>query len=417
VGVKVVGNQTSPCVGSNPALTAFRKGSEFSEPFLLPSFKILLVISHYLQNYLQNLLIYFTSLSNTYFLLDILPYFNDLKKLFDHNGWLVLLDEIAIIIFALFLIYKWRIYFLNRQRKDLEHLVEESASEISNKNEEILAQKEEIVRQQAKVKEVFEELTDSIKTAQRIQQSFLPPDEEIKKYLPDHFVLYLPKDIVSGDFYWLHVKYDKIYIAAVDCTGHGVAGAFMSIIGGNLLKQIVIENPTHNAGEILQQLSAELISTLHQDSGKESSNDGSMDMSLCIIDIDENLIHFAGANNPLYIIRNAEIVQIQCDKRSIGLQKNAKPFTFSNTVLEIQPTDKYYLFSDGFASQFGGENGEQKLKFTRFRELLLKTAELTFAQQKTTIHRELKAWQGITEQTDDIMLLGFSVPLKDDEDW
>ena len=285
------------------------------------------------------------------------------------------------------------------------------------RDREILAQKEEIVRQQAKVKEVFEELTDSIKTAQRIQQSFLPPDEEIKKYLPDHFVLYLPKDIVSGDFYWLHVKYDKIYIAAVDCTGHGVAGAFMSIIGGNLLKQIVIENPTHNAGEILQQLSAELISTLHQDSGKESSNDGSMDMSLCIIDIDENLIHFAGANNPLYIIRNAEIVQIQCDKRSIGLQKNAKPFTFSNTVLEIQPTDKYYLFSDGFASQFGGENGEQKLKFTRFRELLLKTAELTFAQQKTTIHRELKAWQGITEQTDDIMLLGFSVPLKDDEDW
>lgn len=359
---------------------------------------------------------YINNLYNSCTLLEIIPYFSDFKILFEDNRWLVLIDEVVIVAFALFLVYRARMYFANRQKTDLETLVKDTASEITNKNEEILAQKEEIFRQQGKLKEVFEELTDSIKTAQRIQQSFLPPDEEIKKYLPDHFVLYLPKDIVSGDFYWLHVKYDKIYIAAVDCTGHGVAGAFMSIIGGNLLKQIVIENPTHNAAQILQQLSAELISTLHQDSANAMSNDG-MDMSLCIIDIDENLMHFAGANNPLYVIRNREIVQIQCDKRSIGLQKNAKYFEFNNTVLEIHAADKYYMFSDGLASQFGGALGQEKLKFTKFREMLLKSADLTFAQQKTIILQELKQWQGNTEQTDDIMLIGFSVPLKEDEDW
>ncbi len=350
------------------------------------------------------------------FLLNILPDFNGFKKVFDDNGWLVLVDEMAIGVLVLFLIYKIRIRYIDNQKKDLINLAEERASEISIKNEEILAQKEEIVRQQTKVKEVFEELTESIKTANRIQQSFLPPDDVIKKYLPDSFVLYLPKDIVSGDFYWLHVKYDKIYVAAVDCTGHGVAGAFMSIIGGNLLKQIVIENPTYNAAEILQQLSSELVRTLHQDTENAISNDG-MDMSLCIIDIDENLIHFAGANNPLYIIREGQIVQVQSDKRSIGLQKSARPFNFNNNILEIQSGDRYYMFSDGFASQFGGADGEEKLKYTRFRELLIRASSLNFPQQKALIYRQLKDWQGAAEQTDDIMLIGFAIPLKEEEDW
>jgi serine phosphatase RsbU (regulator of sigma subunit) len=347
-------------------------------------------------------------------LIDILPNFSDFPKLFEGNTWLIILNVLFIVSLGSYLAYKSVVYYIKSNKRENTGLSSEKSSELTDKNEEILAQKEEIERQQAKVKEVFDELTDSIKTAQRIQQSFLPPDNQIKKYLPDYFVLYLPKDIVSGDFYWFHVKYDKIYIAAVDCTGHGVAGAFMSIIGGNLLKQIVIENPTHNAAEILQELSTELIRTLHQDSENAISNDG-MDMSLCIIDIDENLLHFAGANNPLYIIRNSELVQIQCDKRSIGLQKNLRPFEFNNNVMEILQGDKYYMFSDGFASQFGGVNGDEKLKFNRFREILVKTANLPFVQQRTAIYSELKLWQKNTEQTDDIMLIGFSVPLNEEE--
>ncbi|MFN0050327.1 MAG: PP2C family protein-serine/threonine phosphatase [Cytophagales bacterium] len=348
------------------------------------------------------------------FLIDIFFNFSSFKKLFEGNNWLIFLNISFGIGLISYLVYQSIVHYINFNKRRINGLSSESSSELTDKNEEILAQREEIERQQAKVKEVLDELTDSIKTAQRIQQSFLPPDAQINKYLPDHFVLYLPKDIVSGDFYWFHVKYDKIYIAAVDCTGHGVAGAFMSIIGGNLLKQIVIENPTHNAAEILQDLSTDLIRTLHQDSENAISNDG-MDMSLCIIDIDENIIHFAGANNPLYIIRNTELVQIQCDKRSIGLQKNLRPFEFNNHVMEILQGDKYYMFSDGFASQFGGVNGGEKLKFNRFREILLKTAHLPFLQQRTAIYAELKLWQNTTEQTDDIMLIGFSVPLNEEE--
>lgn len=342
---------------------------------------------------------------------------SDIKKLFDDNTWLVLLDELLLLAIFLFVLYKWRISYVNRQKKDLLNLVKESESELTNKNEEIKAQKEEILRQQDRVKEVFDELTESIKTAQRIQESFLPPDDKIKEVLPDSFVLYLPKDIVSGDFYWLHVKYDKIYIAAVDCTGHGVAGAFMSIIGSNLLKQIVIENPTYNASEILHQLSLELIHTLNQNSDSAVTKDG-MDMSLCIIDPDENLIHFAGANNPLYIIKNSgELTQIAGDKRCIGFQKGNKPMQFTNHVIEIGAGDKFYMFSDGFAAQFGGINGAEKLKYTRFRDFLLSTSSLNFTQQKISLFKKLKEWQGTSEQTDDIMLIGFTVPMKEENDW
>lgn len=266
---------------------------------------------------------------------------------------------------------------------------------------------------QNETERIYQELTDSIKTAQRIQLSYLPPDEKIKRYIPDFFVLYLPKDIVSGDFYWMHVKYGKIYLAAVDCTGHGVAGAFMSIIGANLLKQIVIENPTFNAGEILTALTHELINTLNQNSDNAITKDG-MDAALCIIDTDENIIHFAGANCPLYIINQNEIKQIAPNKYGVGLQvgTNTKPFT--NHLFVINENDKFYMFSDGFASQFGGVDGTEKLKYNRFREFLLETSKYPFSLQKNVLQEKLYQWKGDTEQTDDIMVMGFSVPLTEE---
>ena len=183
-------------------------------------------------------------------------------------------------------LYRWRVKVLTDRKNELELIIQA-------RNQEVLNRNQEIEKQQVERTIMYEELMQSIHTAQRIQELHLPPDEEIKKHLPDFFALYLPKDIVSGDFYWMYEKYEKIYLAAVDCTGHGVAGAFMSIIGNSLLTQIVTQNPTYNAAEILDQLSTDLIKTLHQDKDKTTFKEG-MDIAFCIIDVYENQMHFAG---------------------------------------------------------------------------------------------------------------------------
>lgn len=328
------------------------------------------------------------------------------------NGILDVLFLACIVI----VVAKFYLKRIKKKKIELEKTVKERTQEIIAKNEEIIAQKEEILRQQAKITEFYSEVTQSIHTAQRIQQSFLPPESFIKKYLPSFFSIYIPKDIVSGDFYWMHVKYDKIYLAAVDCTGHGVAGAFMSIIGGNLLKQIVIENATYNASEILKQLSIEVVNTLHQNMEDSITSDG-MDMSLCIIDTDNGLLQFAGANNPLYVVNNGELTQIQGDKIGIGILKGKTNLNFTNHVIELKAEDRYFIFSDGFASQFGGDNGEEKFKYTRFRDLIAKSSHLSIEDQKKEIITELQKWRQNVEQTDDIMLLGFEAPPINEEAW
>jgi serine phosphatase RsbU (regulator of sigma subunit) len=342
----------------------------------------------------------------TYHFINILTF----ADLISPESWFNGILDVLLVGVALFVLFRAYVKREKRKKEDLERTVELRTAEISEKNKEILSQKEEIERQQNKISEFYNELKQSILTAQRIQTSFLPPISSIKKYLPNFFEIYIPKDIVSGDFYWMHVKYDKIYLAAIDCTGHGVAGAFMSIIGNNLLKQIVIENATYNAAEILSQLSIELVNTLHQSDVNTITSDG-MDISLCILDTDKGIIHFAGANNPLYIVNaNGELRQLPGDKMGIGIQKGKPTSGFTNHIIEMSPTDRYFLFSDGFASQFGGENGNEKLKYSRFREMIIETSKLPMEDQKEQLLLRLQAWKGETEQTDDIMLLAFEAP-------
>lgn len=283
--------------------------------------------------------------------------------------------------------------------KDLEEKVNERTSEVMN-------QKAELEKQGAKIAHLYKEVTDSIETSKVIQQSILPSENVIKMFLPNYFILYKPKDIVSGDFYWFHVRNHKVYIAAVDCTGHGVAGAFMSLIGYNLLNQIMKEKSNDTAADILTKLNEDVIKSLHQDEAGALSREG-MDVALCVIDMAHKKIQFSGANNPLYHIRNQDITVYKADRNSIGIQRGGKIATFSNQELDFQKDDTIYIFSDGYAGQIGGEDGMQKFMYPRFRELIINSSVLPMPEQREALNNAIEGWKKDQEQLDDILVMGF----------
>ena len=193
----------------------------------------------------------------------------------------------------------------------------------------------------------------------------------------------------------------------MDCTGHGVAGAFMSLIGYNLLNRVILEKAESTPKEILSQLNHYLIESLNQESEHAISKDG-MDISICMIDKHKKQLHFSGANNPLYIIRNGLLEIIKADNNSIGIQKFGKTSQFTNHVLDILDGDRFYIFSDGIAGQFGGPIGDEKFKYTRFRETLLEVHSFPMEEQKEILSEKLKRWKQNSDQTDDIMVIGFT---------
>ena len=337
-----------------------------------------------------------------------------IKPAFWQTWWFKVLCFI-LFVFLIWLIIKIQLYRVKKQKERLEKLVKIRTQEIVEKNyeilaqnEEIKAQNEEIEAQREKLQEVYEEVTDNIQTAKRIQESILPKEETIKQYLPEHFILFRPKDIVSGDFYWFFTKSDKIYIAAVDCTGHGVSGAFMSLIGKCLLDQIIIEDPSATAGQILNSLSKLLVRTLQQDLEDAVSKDG-MDIALCIIDKEDGTIQFSGANNPLIIKTPDQIQTIKGDPMGIGLLRGKPAEGFTNHIVTIDPTHSYYIFSDGYVSQFGGESGVDKYKISRFRDMIENLTAEDSGAQKMYFENMLDQWQGKTDQTDDILVIGFEI--------
>ena len=204
-----------------------------------------------------------------------------------------------------------------------------------------------------------QEITDSINYASRIQGALLPQKSEMDEYLPEYFILFLPRDIVSGDFYWSSRIGDKIIFTAADCTGHGVPGAFMSMLGVAFLDEIVNKRRVTQAGLILDELRKEVISALKQTGAHDGTRDG-IDMGLCVYDPGTQKLQFSGAYNPMYLLRKGELTEYRGDRMPIGfIDKEGQPF--ANQVFEIQPGDIVYLFSDGYADQFGGEKGK-KLK-------------------------------------------------------
>lgn len=248
------------------------------------------------------------------------------------------------------------------------------------------------------------ELTESIRYASYIQKALLPASTLFKKLLPDHFILFQPRDIVSGDFYWITKKKSEIIIAVADCTGHGVPGAFMSILGITTLNEVVARNCYTSAGSILNQLREGIMRSLSQ-TGEDFEQKDGIDMALCIMDTNSNHIQYAGAFNPLYIINNNELVEINGDKMPIGVAAEEER-SFTTHRITLEPGSIVYLFSDGFADQFGGPNGK-KFKYQPFRDLLMKIHDLPMHRQKEELFYTFEQWRGNYPQLDDILIVGF----------
>jgi len=275
---------------------------------------------------------------------------------------------------------------------------------VLERTEEVVRQKEEVERQSRKVVELYNNVTDSIRYAKRLQESILPPEKRMNELLPESFVYFRPKDIVSGDFYWLDQAGDKVVVAAVDCTGHGVPGAFMSLIGHNGLNQVVKDRGRTKPAEILYELNRIAYDALHKDREQGLVRDG-MDLALCTLDKNTLELEFAGANNPLYMVRKGVVQQFAGNKNAIGSMELGHG-AFTDHRVQLEKGDMVYAFSDGFADQFGGPKGK-KYMYSRFRELLLTISEQPAQRQRIMMHEEFNRWRGAHEQVDDILVMGF----------
>jgi serine phosphatase RsbU (regulator of sigma subunit) len=247
-------------------------------------------------------------------------------------------------------------------------------------------------------------ITESINYAKRIQGAILPNNAVIRQILPDSFILYKARDVVSGDFPWFINVGDTMYFAAVDCTGHGVPGALISLIGYFLLNDIVKGRKISDPGEILDNLDRSVTKTLRQDTGDATTKDG-MDIALCKIELKTNIVSYAGAHRPLYVMKDGELDEVKGDKFPIGggIYKNQTKFTC--TTLELHKGDSIFFCSDGFPDQFGGPDN-RKFGPQRLREAILKYHKKPMAEIHHSIDQEWTEWKGDQKQTDDVLLIG-----------
>lgn len=305
------------------------------------------------------------------------------------------------LILGLFFVIIWQL----KERKKSYQLLEES-------NKQVLAQKQEIENQRDIANLQKKKITDSIKYAQRIQQAVLPPVSMIEKCLPESFVLFKPRDIVSGDFYWITQKEGVIIITVADCTGHGVPGAFMSMLGIAFLNEIVSKLSINkhirnlNANDILNQLRDNVISSLHQTGKFDESKDG-MDIALCIIDMEQKSLQYAGAHNPIYLVRKGQLIHYEADKMPIGIYKNFKN-SFKNNEIQIENDDIVYLFSDGYYDQIGGPQGTKYFS-ANFKKKLLEISTLPMKEQAKILEKNIEEWKNGNEQVDDMLVVGFKL--------
>jgi len=275
-------------------------------------------------------------------------------------------------------------------------LLEKQSQELKEQREELMLQKEEII--------------SSINYAKRIQSAILPPEVYINELLNENFILYLPKDIISGDFYWIKQVKNYIILTSADCTGHGVPAAFMSMLGISCLNEIVQSREFTHANQILNELRKEIKHSLRQTGKKEEMRDG-MDIALCVIDSKNNIMQYSGAHNPLYIISNnngnSEIKEIKADPMPVGIHFLGDK-SFTNHEVQLEIGDTFYIFSDGFIDQIGGEN-DHRFTSERFKKLLLTIYDQPLYEQKEILEKTLKDWMGEHPQTDDILVIGARV--------
>ncbi len=288
--------------------------------------------------------------------------------------------------------------------RELEEKVRERTFQLSEKNEEIVRQNEEIGLQKSLIEKKNHNITASITYAKRIQEAMLPKNEQIRQYLPDFFVFFRPRDIVSGDFYFVEKIDSTVVVAVADCTGHGVPGAFMSLIGNDLLNEIVSLGRTIEPDQILYQLHRRIRQALRQ--AQNEVRDG-MDIAVCSINLVEAQIQFAGAKNPLVVVKNGNLEHYKGSLMPIGgFQKEEERIFAKQTInLEKGVETMLYLFTDGFQDQFGGEN-RQKFMLKNFKNLLLNMHTLPLEKQENTLLTTFENWKNKTDQIDDILVFG-----------
>lgn len=259
----------------------------------------------------------------------------------------------------------------------------------------------------SKLNEKNKNINDSINYAVKIQDAILPSKDLLKTHL-ESFILFKPKDKVSGDYYWFTEIEHKIIIAAVDCTGHGVPGAFMSMIGNILMNTIILENKITSPKEILKHLNTELKNALHQDNSDPFASQDGMDMSICVIDKANNSLTYAGAMNPLYLLKNGEVITLDVTKKGVGGYDFFKGKSFTEEKINLEKGTQLYLLSDGYMDQFGGVNGET-FNLNRFKDLLKQCNSKSIAEQHSIFENTFMEWKGTNEQTDDVLVIGVNL--------
>ncbi len=284
----------------------------------------------------------------------------------------------------------WRKYVLDLYNLRIEDLI--------NQHAKVTVQKDEIVQQK-------KQIVDSIKYARYIQKAVLPPEKMIKNFFPEYFIMYRPKDIVSGDFYWTKQENDRIYFSAADATGHGVPGAFMSMLGLSLMNEISFHFEGNAAG-FLNILREKIKKALRQSEYNNSPQDG-FDIALCIFYHKEGKVDFAGANNSLLIVRNGELHEIKADKMPVGVYFREKD-SFTNNKFDVLNDDILFMFSDGYRDQFGGPKNH-KFSMRRFKDFLLSNYQLPLEEQKIRLEQAFDDWKEGKTQIDDVLVAGIKI--------
>ncbi len=322
------------------------------------------------------------------------------------NGGLITL---SVVIFSVFLIRtRYRLTY-NEIRIRLQ--LERSKKVIEEKHEELLLQKVEIQSQKDSLEEKNREITDSINYAKNIQHALLPSPNKFNSNFKDSFVLFKPKDIVSGDFFWVYPKGDLIFYVTADCTGHGVPGGFMTMLGLSFLEEIIVGQGVTEPDIILNVMRDKIIAALNQSDSVSENKDG-MDITVCRLNTAKNTLAFSSANNDIYIIRNGsnthnkELEEYKANRQPCGQYIINKPFTLQ--TIQLQTGDCIYTFTDGYADQFGGDKGK-KFRYKNFENMLLKNSHLPFKDQKQILDSTINEWRGSHEQVDDILVIGVKV--------
>ena len=289
-----------------------------------------------------------------------------------------------------------------------------SQTRILVKTRKLLKEKEQayalIELQKVELEMKDKNITDSLIYAQRIQEALLPSETYFRNHFVDSFILFKPKNIVSGDFYWIGEKNGKIFIVAADCTGHGVPGALMSMIGLEIVEKTINEDNIEIPSKILAVMNKGLEKTFSREKNIGTIIRDGMDIGLCVIDRTRKKVQYAGAFFPLYLIRNGSLIEILADKIIIGMNPDGLPYT--DHEIDLLEDDIFYIFSDGYVDQFGGSENK-KFMYRRFRYLLLTIHNFPVNDQKAILEENMKTWMGVNEQVDDIMVIGFRPLIKD----